>query len=69
MRELSREPSKECWRVEAVLDGGNLMCRTAEGEIEVVPADRQPPPQAAVQVAPWLGDGWVVDASPRLALV
>lgn len=63
MRELSRDPSQERWRVEAVLDGGHLMCRTAEGSIEVVPASYQPSPVTAVQVAPWLADDWLVDAT------
>ncbi len=69
MAELGVQPGSQRWRVEAVFDGGHLMCRLADGDIELLPAGYRPAPEAVADVAPWLTDEWLVDASVGLALV
>lgn len=69
MAELGVEPATQRWRAEAVLDGGHLMCRLADGGIELLPAGQLPSPDEVEGLAPLLTDGWLVDASVGPVLV
>jgi len=74
IRELALDPSSvaamgEPWRVDSILDGGHLLCRRADGAIELLPAGYCPPAEEASREAPWLTDDWLVDATLGPALV